>query len=251
MLKIILIILLVIVLLYLTNKHENFTKINCWSFPCKIHTDKFGNRLDYIGDKLAIINLGNDYNKYATRKCDRYHTRKTSRRRYGSSTKVCADYDPVTIKYYERVFSRNFENDVVIRIKEKNINGILNGKLIWGQHGFTNIGRPDNIPPYNKEMWILYYINNNSDIFMLKNGGDAYEQRLDFSNKTQPFSNSDRRYPRYMTLYEEDQKKRLTITDRNNKNNTDNTLFKKIEIRSPNNKILNDMNFDLVKINSF
>jgi hypothetical protein len=105
----------------------------------------------------------------------------------------------------------------------------------------------DNCPDaYNKEMWLLYYMNNNGELFMLKNGGDAFEQRLDFDDKNLPTSNS--RYKRYMYLYDADKNGKLTIKDRKYKSNTDNTKFEKIEIRDNTNK-LNSMNFDLIKMN--
>ncbi len=238
-LVIFLLIIFLIIIFYLTDKNENINTIptnKCRMFPCGVHLDSSGNKADYFGNKLVILNLGGDFSKYATRRCSRY--RYSCRRLY---SKYCYKYHPVTIKYNQQQFKQPFENDIIKKIKTYDQNKLL-GKIIWGQHGFM-----DNCPvAYNKEMWLLYYMNDNGELFMLKNRGDAFEQRLDFDDKNLPTSDS--RYKRYMYLYDADKNGKLTINDRKDKSNTNNTKFEKIEIRDDTNK-LNSMNFDLIKMN--
>jgi len=213
MLKIILIILLVIVLLYLINKNENFTLNKCLNKKC-IFGDASGN-IQYNGKNLAILDLGYDY------------------------TIFTSEYTRSTLEYKR---DKENKNKIINKINEINKNNILDKKILWCIIKYKAGNNIENGKKYNdedfknlleREMWLLFYIENNS-IYLLENDNDAFEFRLDFKYKNTGGMES--RFYRYMELWNADKANKLTIEKYEN--------GKKIKIRS-NNKILNNMNFEL------
>ena len=68
--------------------------------------------------------------------------------------------------------SEDFLQNIVSQLKNKNMADKLKNKFIWIQYRY--IGR---------EMWILYYINNDGLLYNLKNGGSNYYLRFPYNRE--------------------------------------------------------------------